>query len=43
MPLDIMNLMPKDKKELIECLVAKNEDTRFCAVERCTTFLEGGF
>lgn len=31
MPLDIMNLMPKDKKELIECLSQMNEDTRFVA------------
>ncbi len=31
MSLDIMNLMPKDKEELIECLSQMNNDTRFVA------------
>lgn len=31
MPLDIVNLMPKDKKELIECLLQMNDSTRFVA------------
>ena len=29
MSLDIMNLMPKDKEELIECLSQMNNDMRF--------------